>query len=72
MSDETKKPIVTRVVDRLSNRYPDAPRTQIEAIVEEEYDTLDHGRIRIYIPTLVEHSARNRLHREFSGHPGDH
>jgi len=40
------------------------PRRRIEGIVGEEYDSLDTGRIRIYIPTLVENSARTRLRRE--------
>lgn len=65
MTDETKEPIVKRVVERLAVRYPEAPRAHIAGIVGEEYDSLDRGRIRIYIPTLVEHSARTRLHREF-------
>jgi hypothetical protein len=65
VSDETKEPIVTRVVERLAVRYPEAPRAHIAGIVGEEYDSLDRGRIRIYIPTLVEHGARTRLHREF-------
>jgi hypothetical protein len=30
--------------------------------VGEEYDALDNGRIRTYIPTLVERGARIRLH----------
>lgn len=66
VSDETKEPIVIRVVGRLAARYPEAPRSHIEDIVAEEYDTLDSGRIRTYIPTLVEHRARDRLHRESS------
>lgn len=36
----------------------------IAGVVAEEYELLDAGRIRTYIPTLVEHGARNRL-REF-------
>lgn len=67
MSDEAKDPIVTRVVERLAARYPEAPREHISGVVGEEYDALESGRIRTFIPTLVEHSARTRLHREFSG-----
>ncbi|WP_051181162.1 three-helix bundle dimerization domain-containing protein [Arthrobacter sp. TB 26] len=64
MSDEHKDPIIGKVVDRLADRFPTAPRHRIESIVGEEYDSLDTGRIRIYIPTLIENSARTRLHRE--------
>ena len=66
MDEESKTHIVTRIVDRLADRYPDAPRPQVEVIVEEEYDTLDGGRIRTYIPTLVEHSARDRISSEYA------
>ena len=62
VNDEVKEPIVRRVVERLAARYPEAPRPYIAGIVGEEYDALDSGRIRTYIPTLVEHGARSRLH----------
>lgn len=65
MSEAEKEPTVRKVTDRLAGRFPDAPKTLIAGIVEEEYDSLDSGRIRIYIPTLIENSARNRLHRDF-------
>lgn len=65
VSDPEKEPTINKVVDRLSERFPDAPRAHIAGIVSEEYDSLDAGRIKIYLPTLVEHLARTRLHREF-------
>ena len=40
-------------------------RHRIEGIVAEEHYS-DTGRIRIYIPTLIENSARSRLHRELN------
>jgi hypothetical protein len=66
MSDAEKEPIVSKVADRLAVRFPAAPRHRIEGIVAEEYDSLETGRIRIYIPTLIENSARTRLRRELS------
>jgi len=42
------------------------PKSLIAGIVAEDYDSLDTGRIRIYILTLIENSVRNRLHREFN------
>jgi hypothetical protein len=56
---------IPKVVDRLSVRFPGAPKIRIEEIVREEYDLLVSGRIRLYIPTLIENAARNRLHGEF-------
>lgn len=65
-STENRELIVSAVVGRLALRYPEAPRKHIADVVDDEYDALDGGRIRTYIPTLVEHSARDLLHREFA------
>lgn len=51
------------VVDRLAERYPAVPRDQIEDIVAEEHRSLDAGRLRDYVPILVEHAVRDRLRR---------
>lgn len=37
----------------------------IAGIVGEEFDALNEGRIRTYIPTLVERGARVRLKSQF-------
>jgi type IV pilus biogenesis protein CpaD/CtpE len=66
VSDAEREPTIRKVAERLASRFPAAPRHRIEGIVAEEYDSLDTGRIRIYIPTLVENSARTRLHRELN------
>lgn len=64
MSDAEREPTIRKVADRLAPRFPAMPRHRIEGIVAEEYDSLETGRIRTYIPTLIENSARSRLHRE--------
>lgn len=64
VNEAEKEPTISKVANRLAARFPAAPRHRIERIVEEEYDLLETGRIRIYIPTLIENSARTRLHRE--------
>ena len=56
-----KNQTIVKVTDRLAARYPGAPRPLIAGIVAEEYTILGAGRIRTYIPTLVENRARNRL-----------
>ncbi len=71
MTDAEKDPTVGKIVERLAARFPEAPRTHIAGVVGQEYDLLETGRIKIYIPTLVEHSARQRLHREFTARPAD-
>lgn len=65
MSDAESESTIPKIVDRLAVRFPDAPTPRIVEIVREEYESLESGRIRIYIPTLIENAARNRLHGEF-------
>ncbi|WP_264355588.1 three-helix bundle dimerization domain-containing protein [Pseudarthrobacter sp. MM222] len=65
MSYAESESTILKVVDRLAVRFPGAPKTRIAEIVREEYESLASGRIRIYIPTLIENAARNRLHSEF-------
>ncbi|KQR63580.1 hypothetical protein ASF98_13150 [Arthrobacter sp. Leaf337] len=69
MSEAEKETIVRSVVDRLSARFPEAGRTHIAQIVGEEYESLADGRIRSFIPTLIEHEARARLQSEFTPEP---
>lgn len=66
VSDAEREPTIRKVADRLASRFPATPLHRIEGIVAEEYDSLETGRIRIYIPTLIENSARTRLHRELN------
>ncbi|MDN4643332.1 three-helix bundle dimerization domain-containing protein [Arthrobacter sp. PsM3] len=71
MSEAEKETTVRAVVDRLSARFPEAPQPHIAGIVGEEYDSLADGRIRSFIPTLVEHEARSRLQREYTFEPSN-
>ncbi|SDI75562.1 hypothetical protein SAMN04488693_1229 [Arthrobacter subterraneus] len=64
MDEESKDTIVTGVVTRLAVRFPTAPEARIKTLVGEEYDALADGPIRIYVPTLIEHNARDRLRRD--------
>lgn len=66
MDKADRQDTIDKVTDRISARHPDAPRTLVARVVAEEYDQLAAGRIRTFIPTLVEHGARNRIRREFS------
>lgn len=55
---------VGKLVDRLALRFPKIHREHIASTVAEEYAALSDGRIRTYIPNLVEHEARSRLRHE--------
>ena len=65
MTDDAKESSIDQVVDRLAARFPHVPRIHIAGIVGEEFEALNAGRIRTYIPTLVERGARVRLKSEF-------
>ena len=65
MNAAENEPSIDQVVDRLAARFPHVPRMHIAGIVGEEFDALNAGRIRTYIPTLVERGARVRLKSEF-------
>ena len=63
MSASRKESVVTDVIERLRPDFPHSRAARIERIVAEEYDALvaNHIRIELYVPNLVEHSARERL-----------
>ena len=65
MNAAEDEPSIDQVVDRLAARFPHVPRIHIAGIVSEEFDALRTGRIRTFIPTLVERGARVRLQSEF-------
>ena len=64
VTDAEQDMTISKITDRLAVRFPATSRQRIECIVGEEYQALESGRIRTYVPTLVENSARTRLHRE--------
>ena len=59
------------VVDRLAGRFTSLDRAHIEEIVHDEWHRLDEGRLRDFVPVLVEHEARERLRREAAPAPLD-
>jgi hypothetical protein len=61
MTKEPEARALMAVMDRLAERFPDKDRSSIEQIVAEEHELLDEGRIRDYVPVLVERAARLRL-----------
>ena len=72
VTDAAKEPSIDQVVDRLAARFPHVPRLHVASIVSEEFEALETGRIRTFIPTLVERGARVRIQSEFgTGAIGD-
>lgn len=60
MRDDEARALVA-VINHLTGRFPHIPRSVIEDVVAEEHSSLSSGRIRDYVPVLVEHAAKNRL-----------
>jgi hypothetical protein len=51
---------VEQVSVRLAARFPNLPTTLVRSTVRDEHAKLD-GRVRDYVPVLVERAARQRL-----------
>lgn len=57
-----KAVIEEHIVDHIQERMPDVERKEIEVAVESVYERLlDQARIKLHIPTLVEHDAADEI-----------
>ena len=61
MAKKSEAQAVAAVVDRLAERFPAVERSVIEDMVAHEHSLFAHGRVRDYIPILVERAATLRL-----------
>ena len=61
MAKKSEAQAVAAVVDRLAERFPAVERSVIEDMVAHEHSLFAHGRVRDYIPILVERAAKLRL-----------
>ncbi|QYF72494.1 three-helix bundle dimerization domain-containing protein [Cryobacterium sp. PAMC25264] len=64
MSELDETQALGHVLDRLSQRFPGLGRAHIANIVEEEHGRLEQGRVRDFVPVLVEKAAKKRLKKE--------
>ncbi|WP_202106957.1 three-helix bundle dimerization domain-containing protein [Agromyces seonyuensis] len=64
MGDPVERNAIANVIERLVERFPTLTRERVEAVVGEEAERLADGRVREYIPALVEHAADERLRLE--------
>ena len=69
--DRDEAHAIEEVIDRLAERFPTLERTHVAEIVHEEWRNLDAGRVRDFVPVLVEHEARERLRQEAAHAPLD-
>ena len=64
MSELDETQAIDQVIDRLSQRFPSLERDHIASVVEDEHGQLEEGRVREFVPVLVERAAKNRLKKE--------
>ena len=64
MSEPDEDRVMEKVIDRLSGQFPSLTRDHVQQIVDEEFARLEVGRIRDFVPVLVEHAAKERLRNE--------
>ena len=62
--DRDEAHAIDDITERLAARFPTLERSHVEEIVQDEWHRLDEGRVRDFVPVLVEHEARGRLRRE--------
>ena len=62
--DRDEAHAIDEVAERLADRFPTLERSHVEEIVQDEWRRLDEGRVRDFVPVLVEHDARGRLRKE--------
>ena len=62
--DRDEAHAIDEVTERLADRFPTLERSHVEEIVQDEWHRLDDGRVRDFVPVLVEHEARERLRKE--------
>ncbi|WP_199190298.1 three-helix bundle dimerization domain-containing protein [Cryobacterium sp. N22] len=64
MSELDETQAIDQVIDRLSQRFPSLEREHIADVVQVEHGQLDEGRVRDFVPVLVEKAAKRRLKKE--------
>ncbi|MFC9837877.1 three-helix bundle dimerization domain-containing protein [Rhodococcus sp. NPDC127530] len=52
---------IDRVIDRLDVRFPDLPRKTVEQVVRSAHEHFTNGKVRDFVPLLVERLAREKL-----------
>ena len=60
-TDLKDEDIIVKVVDKLKERYPEAPVTQVDSIVREEFGEIADRPVRDYLSVLTERAAKLRL-----------
>lgn len=55
---------VEEVIDRVAERFPDAPRERVEQLAHDEQAQFADAPVRQYVPVLIEHDVTEQLRGE--------
>lgn len=64
MSELDETQAIDQVIDRLTQRFPSLEREHIADVVQDEHEQLDEGKVRDFVPVLVEKAAKRRLKKQ--------
>ncbi|MFD6059608.1 three-helix bundle dimerization domain-containing protein [Rhodococcus wratislaviensis] len=61
MTNDEELHHIEQVIDRLERRFPDVPRASIEQVVHSAHAHFATGKVRDFVPLLVERAAREKI-----------
>ncbi len=64
MRSRTEVSAMTDLVERLTGRFPELTRDEIERAVHGRYEQFEESRIRDFVPVLVERAVRREMRSE--------
>jgi hypothetical protein len=53
--------ILAQVIEKLSAKFPEVSRQELEGVVRTEFDTIAGAPVRDYLGVLTERAAKKRL-----------
>ena len=60
-TDLKDEEIIVQVVGKLTEKFPEAPITEVDSIVREEFGQISERPVRDYLSVLTERAARMRV-----------
>ena len=65
-TDMNDDEIISQVIEKLSAKFPDVPREQLDRVVRVEFATVAGGTVRDYLGVLTERAAKQQLRAQIA------
>ena len=65
-TDMNDAEIITQVMQKLSEKFPNIPQADIEQVVRDEFGPLAERPVRDYLGVLTERAAKKRLKQQLA------